>query len=63
MTIPTFSIRTFEPEGEGMDMVNIENAHDRVIADGTLWCSYSEVQDLIMQVQYATRQSCLRERK
>ncbi|SAK98491.1 hypothetical protein AWB80_07534 [Caballeronia pedi] len=55
MAAPTYDIATWHPEAPGLDMQRTNGHADPVPAEGQLWCRYSEVLDLVMQVQYETR--------
>jgi hypothetical protein len=62
MSLPPFSVRIFEPECEGVDMINVSNDEDRVVAESCRWVPYSEVIDLVLQVIHETREACLKSR-
>ncbi|HEX7906727.1 MAG TPA: hypothetical protein VF534_01360 [Paraburkholderia sp.] len=56
MGAPVFNIATYHPDAPGLHMLNTNGAGNPLAAEGRLWCTYDDVLNLIMQVQYSTRQ-------
>lgn len=61
MGAPAFNIATYHPDAPGLDMQQTNGPGDPLAAEGRLWCTYDDVLNLVMQVQYATRQQVTRE--
>lgn len=61
MGAPVFDIATYHPDAPGLDMLQTNGSGDPIAAEGRLWCTYDDVLDLIMRVQYSTRQQVTQE--